>query len=175
MPRNIEIKARLGSASALAEVAVRAAVFATDGPHEIIQDDTFYRCDSGRLKLRAFAEGHGELIYYRRADAAGPKESFYTIAPVEDPDALRRALTLALGAIGRVRKQRTLYLVGRTRVHLDRVESLGEFLELEVVLRDDETAEVGEAEARVLMGELGIAPAQLVEGAYLDLLEAATD
>ena len=85
------------------------------------------------------------------------------------------ALKLALGAIGRVRKQRTLYLVGRTRVHLDRVESLGEFLELEVVLRDDETAEVGEAEARVLMGELGIAPAQLVEGAYLDLLEAATD
>ncbi|MBK9474554.1 MAG: class IV adenylate cyclase [bacterium] len=175
MPRNIEIKARLGSASALAEVAVRAAVFATDGPHEIIQDDTFFRCDSGRLKLRAFAEGHGELIYYRRADAVGPKESFYTIAPVEDPDALRRALTLALGAVGRVRKRRTLYLVGRTRVHLDRVEGLGEFLELEVVLLDDETAEVGEAEARVLMGELGIAPAQLVEGAYLDLLEAATD
>ncbi|MBK7190771.1 MAG: class IV adenylate cyclase [bacterium] len=107
------------------------------------------RCDSGRLKLRAFAEGHGELIYYRRADAVGPKESFYTIAPVEDPDALRRALTLALGAVGRVRKRRTLYLVGRTRVHLDRVEGLGEFLELEVVLLDDETAEVGEAEARV--------------------------
>lgn len=175
MPRNIEIKARLGSASALAEVAGRAAVFATDGPHEIIQDDTFFRCDSGRLKLRAFADGRGELIYYRRADAAGPKESFYTIAPVEDPDALRRALTLALGAVGRVRKQRTLYLVGRTRVHLDRVEGLGEFLELEVVLRDDETTEVGEAEARVLMIELGIAPAQLVEGAYLDLLGAATD
>ena len=89
--------------------------------------------------------------------------------------ALRRALTLALGAIGRVRKQRTLYLVGRTRVHLDRVEGLGEFLELEVVLRDDETAEVGEAEAHALMGELGIVPAQLVEGAYLDLLGAATD
>ncbi|MBK7672594.1 MAG: class IV adenylate cyclase [bacterium] len=175
MPRNIEIKARLGSGPALDDVEARAVALATNGPHEIIQDDTFFRCDSGRLKLRAFAGGHGELIYYRRADAAGPKESFYTIAPVEDPDALRRALTLALGTIGRVRKRRTLYLVGRTRVHLDRVEGLGEFLELEVVLRDDETAEVGEAEAHVLMGELGIVPAQLIEGAYLDLLGAARD
>ncbi len=175
MPRNIEIKARLGSGLAMADVAARTAALATDGPREIIQDDTFFRCDSGRLKLRAFADGRGELIYYRRADAAGPKESFYTIAPVEDPDALRRALALALGAVGRVRKHRTLYLVGRTRVHLDRVEGLGEYLELEVVLRDDETAEAGEAEAHALMGALGIAPAQLVEGAYLDLLGAATD
>ena len=64
-------------------------------------------------------------------------------------------------------------MVGRTRVHLDTVAALGEFLELEVVLADDEPAETGVAEARRLMARLGIAPEQLVEGAYVDLLRAA--
>jgi len=58
--------------------------------------------------------------------------------PTAAPDALREALTLAYGVIGRVRKVRTLFMAGRTRIHLDRVEGLGEFLELEVVLAEHE-------------------------------------
>lgn len=173
MPRNIEIKARLDGAGALDELAARAAALGADGPREIVQDDTFFRCDNGRLKLRVFPDGAGELIFYRRADAAGPKESFYVLAPVGDGDALRLALTLAYGQAGRVRKRRRLYLAGRTRVHLDEVEGLGAFLELEVVLRDGEATAEGDAEARALMAALGVAPAQLVEGAYVDLLAAA--
>lgn len=173
MPRNIEIKARLDGAAAREAVAARAARLATEGPHEIVQDDTFFHCDNGRLKLRAFADGRGELIFYRRDDDSGPKESFYVLAPVEDTEALRRALTLAYGESGRVRKRRTLYLVGRTRVHLDHVEGLGAYLELEVVLLGDEAIAAGEAEARALMDELGVAPAQLVRGAYVDLLNGA--
>ena len=72
-----------------------------------------------------------------------------------------------------MRKHRTLYLVGRTRVHLDRVEGLGDFLELEVVLGEDESAAEGEAEAWALMARLEISPRQLVETAYVDLLAAA--
>jgi adenylate cyclase class IV len=55
-------------------------------------------------------------------------------------------------------------------VHLDRVEDLGDFLELEVVLSDGEPPEPGIDEAHGLMAALGVAPAQLVEGAYVDLL-----
>ncbi|MFY3653272.1 class IV adenylate cyclase, partial [Achromobacter xylosoxidans] len=90
--------------------------------------------------------------------------------PTSSPDTLRDALGLAYGVIGRVRKQRLLFMAGRTRIHLDRVEGLGEFLELEVVLRDGESAEAGMAEARELLASLRIAPEQLVSGAYLDLL-----
>ncbi|KAG0899736.1 hypothetical protein G6F32_017347 [Rhizopus arrhizus] len=61
-------------------------------------------------------------------------------------------------------------MAGRTRIHLDRVEGLGEFLELEVVLRDGESAAAGMEEARTLMDGLGVAPTQLRAGAYLDLL-----
>jgi adenylate cyclase class IV len=57
-------------------------------------------------------------------------------------------------------------------VHLDRVEGLGDFLELEVVLRDGEPLDAGVAEAHALMAQLGVAPDALIEGAYVDLLQA---
>lgn len=71
-----------------------------------------------------------------RADTEGPKLSNYVRAATADPAALREALTRACGQIGRVREARWLLLSGQTRIHLDRVEGLGDFLELEVVLRD---------------------------------------
>ncbi|MGQ3001657.1 MAG: class IV adenylate cyclase [Hydrogenophaga sp.] len=167
MPRNVEIKARLDNFSA---VAAKAAAMADHGPIAIAQDDTFFRCDNGRLKLRVFSETEGELIFYRRTDRQGPKESFYVRSPTASPASLREALTLAHGEIGRVIKDRTLYLLGRTRIHLDKVQGLGDFLELEVVLEDGEPLEAGVREAHRLMADLGIAPSQLVGGAYVDLL-----
>lgn len=169
MARNIEIKARLAG---IPELLPKVAALATGGPEEIDQDDTFFRCADGRLKLRVFSDDRGELIFYRRADRQGPKESFYEIAPTVAPGALRCLLALSNGEAGRVVKHRTVYLVGRTRVHLDRVEALGDFLELEVVLRDDEDVAAGIAEARALMDGLGVRADQLVEGAYVDLLAA---
>lgn len=168
MARNVEIKARIESVNALEP---RVAALADVGPTAIAQDDTFFHCPHGRLKLRVFADGHGELIAYDRGDTSGPKISDYVRAPIAEPAALREALTRACGQRGRVVKQRTLYLIGPTRVHLDVVEGLGHFLELEVVLRDDQSAAEGEAVAQRLLAALGIAPSQLLPAAYIDLLE----
>ena len=168
MARNVEIKAWIDSVEALIP---RAAALADQGPIEIVQDDTFFACPSGRLKLRAFSATSGQLIFYQRPDQAGPKESFFLISPTSSPDTLREALTLAYGQAGRVRKRRTLFLAGRTRIHLDRVEDLGDFLELEVVMADGEPAEAGVAIAHDLLAKLGIATTQLVERAYVDLFE----
>ena len=167
MPRNVEIKARLKSIPALLP---RVAVLAASGPDVFTQDDTFFYCTTGRLKLRKFSANSGELIFYRRADESGPKVSFYQRVPTSEPDALRETLILAYGEAGRVQKERTLYHIGRTRVHLDRVAGLGEFLELEVVLREEETLAAGQQEASALLQQLGIEPSQLVERAYVDLL-----
>ncbi len=167
MPRNTEIKARVPDLDALAS---RVAPLSTEGPIAIPQDDTFFACPHGRLKLRDFGDGRGELIFYQRADQTGPKTSFYRITPTASPDTLREVLTLAHGQTGRVVKQRTLYLVGRTRVHLDQVKGLGTFMELEVVLREDESAEAGQREAQTLMAALGISAETLIDGAYVDLL-----
>jgi adenylate cyclase class IV len=170
MPRNIEIKARAADIEALAAMV---AAIADQGPIEIIQDDTFFKCDAGRLKLRAFATGDGELIFYRRNNQTGPKESFYVRSAAPAPETTREALSLAYGQAGRVQKRRTLFIVGRTRVHLDRVSSLGNFLELEVVLAEHEPFEAGVREAQELMTRLSVDPSQLIDGAYIDLLDGA--
>lgn len=167
--RNVEIKARVPDPVAL---EARARRLATEGPFDLTQDDTFFPCTRGRLKLRELAPDQGELIFYERADAQGPKVSRYTLAPTTAPAALREALEQALGVIGRVRKHRRLYLAGQTRIHLDRVEGLGDFLELEVVLDASDPAEAGDDVARRLLAGLGVRDEDLVAGAYLDLLLA---
>jgi predicted adenylyl cyclase CyaB len=164
--RNVEIKARVAD---LAPVEVQARRIATEGPSDIAQDDTFFACATGRLKLRELSPVQGQLIYYSRADVAGPKVSDYWIAGTDSPAAMRETLGRALGITGRVRKRRRLYLVDRTRIHLDEVEGLGSFVELEVVLAEGESAAHGEDTARQIMKSLGIDESQLVEGAYVDL------
>jgi predicted adenylyl cyclase CyaB len=164
--RNVEIKARV---SDLAEVEAQTRRIATEGPDDLAQDDTFFACANGRLKLREFSSMRGQLIYYSRPDDAGPKVSDYWIADTASPAAMRETLSRALGIVGRVRKHRRLYLLDRTRIHLDNVEGLGSFVELEVVLGDGESPHQGVEVARHIMKSLGIGESQLVQGAYVDL------
>jgi adenylate cyclase class IV len=167
MARNVEVKARIDCVEALLP---RARALADSDAERIEQDDTFFACARGRLKLRDFGDARGELIHYERADTSGPKLSHYMRAPTSDPAALREALSRANGVIGRVRKTRWLLLAGPTRIHLDRVEGLGDFIELEIVLREEQSVADGEAIAERLMGGLGIERGQRLAGAYLDLL-----
>jgi predicted adenylyl cyclase CyaB len=167
MPRNVEIKARLRDREAVEAIVRERADF---GPEEIVQEDVFFRCAEGRLKLRTIADGGGELIFYRRLDTEGPTESEFFKAPIDDPGALTETLGRALGTAGVVRKRRTLYLIGQTRIHLDRVEGLGDFLELEVVLEPVQSADDGVRIADGLMQSLGILQGHLESQAYVDLL-----
>lgn len=167
MAQNIEIKARVAD---LAALEARARLLADRGPMELEQDDTFFPCPNGRLKLRQLGSGHAELIFYQRPDASGPKLSSYHIVPVTEADLMREMLTHALGVVGRVRKRRRVYLVGQTRVHLDEVEHLGSFLELEVVLEPGQQPEEGQRVADHLLRKLCVADTDLIAGAYIDLL-----
>lgn len=144
----------------------------SSSPGTVIQQtDTFFVVPRGRLKVREFADESGELIAYDRPDQTGPKQSVYTRVPCANAAELVRALGAVLPVRGQVRKRRELFFVGRTRVHLDEVERLGSFVELEVVLEDDEPLRDGEADAQALMRALDLAPDVLVPDAYIDLLE----
>ena len=168
MPTNIEIKARVRDFPELK----RRAEAISDSPLEVIpQEDTFFVTSKGRLKLRILAPDRAQLVYYERPDQDGPKRSDYFIFNTNDPENLKTALRLALGIRGVVRKTRYLYMVGQTRVHLDDVERLGQFMELEVVLRADQSDADGQAIADDLMKRFGIEPTDLIEGAYMDLIE----
>ena len=125
----------------------------------------------GRLKLREFADGSAELIHYHRADTPDAKLSDYRRVPVPDAAALREALERALRC-ARPRAQAALAAAGGLRRASTSTAStaLGDFIELEVVLRDEQSEADGVRIAEQLMHELGLARAERIAGAYLDLL-----
>ena len=128
--RNVELKARDPDPEATLARALRAG--ATD--HGVIrQRDTYFAVPQGRLKLREEEPGGARLISYRRPDAADERVSDYRLVPVPDPDGLRAALAETCGVRVEVVKRRRLLLWERVRIHLDEVEGLGSFLELEAV------------------------------------------
>ena len=168
MPFNIEIKAHVRNFDEIR----RRAENLSDTPVEVIpQEDTFFNTSQGRLKLRLLSGDRGQLIYYTRPDRGGPKRSDYHISHTSDPANLKRVLELAYGIRGVVQKTRYLYLVGKTRVHLDDVEGLGQFMELEVVMEEGQSDAEGQIIAEDLMASLGVEKTDLLEGAYMDLLE----
>ena len=168
MPANIEIKARARDFNG---IRTRAAALSEALEQVVPQSDTFFFTNHGRLKLRELEREQAQLIYYERADQGGPKRSDYHIFETDDPENLKTTLSLALGIRGTIRKTRYLYLVGQTRVHLDDVEGIGQFMELEVVLNPGQTDEEGQAIAEDLMSKLGVDQSDLLEGAYIDLIE----
>jgi predicted adenylyl cyclase CyaB len=170
VPSNIEIKAR---ARNFDEIRRRAERLSSIPVETIPQEDIFFNTPQGRLKLRVLAKDRGQLIYYTRPDQEGPKRSDYHIFHTSDPANLKRVLELAYGIRGVVRKTRYLYHVGQTRVHLDEVEGLGQFMELEVVMQEGQSDIEGQAIAENLMASLGVERTDLLEGAYMDLLEAS--
>ncbi len=174
MPQNIEIKAQLQPGQ-LEEIQEKATSRSDEPPEIILQKDTFYTVPKGRLKLREFGDGTAELIAYDRTDQEGPKVSSYTLYPTEAPDSLSEALSTSLEIRGIVQKERLLILVGQTRVHLDQVEGLGEFMELEVVLTENQTHKEGVEIAQELMEFFGIDHDSLISHAYIDMLETQVD
>ncbi len=169
--RNIEIKARVLDVDRLRS---RALTLASGPPERLRQIDTFFTAGSwpGRLKVREFADGSGEIIAYNRSDRSGPKTSTYTRVSCKNAQTVVAILGRVLRRRGIVVKNREVIMIGRTRVHLDDVEGLGTFVELEVVLTPEEPIEAGEREARELMVALNISADHLTAGAYIDLLEA---
>jgi adenylate cyclase class IV len=171
MASNIEWKARVHDLRRQRELVEQFAGRPTD---VLEQTDTFFPVAHGRLKLRRFSADHGELIHYFRADQAGPKQSTYAIVPISEPDALCAMLSKAIGVRGVVRKRRWLYLAGQARIHLDDVEELGTFLEVEVVLRPGQLAAEGEQLAESIRGHLDVRDVDLLALAYIDLMQEAT-
>ena len=167
MPSNVEIKARAQDPERIKRLA---AGMADEPGEEFGQLDVFFPTQRGRLKLRFLGPKYGELIYYERADTAGPRACAYQVTPTTDPWGVRAMLSAALGVRGVVEKRRRLFIVGQTRVHLDTVKGLGDFVEFEVVLRDDQTPEDGRIVARALMGLLGILEQDLIAESYIDLV-----
>ncbi|KAI6217431.1 CYTH domain-containing protein [Aphelenchoides besseyi] len=171
MPRNVEIKAKIEDLDSMLASGRRLCSGAE--PQVIRQHDTFFVSKTGRLKLREFPgdeEKRAELIYYDRPDESGPKLSDYIKTETADPQGLKSLLSVTNGMKGEVKKVRYLFLYGQTRIHIDNVEGLGSYMELEVCLKDDETLDYGVQLANEIREKLNVPEENLVTGAYFDAL-----
>lgn len=168
MAVNIEIKAYARDYDQQMKLAEDLC---TGRKQTIEQVDTFFDVSKGRFKLRKLDSTHGQLVFYTRPDSPGPKRSEYFIFDTDNPDELNIVLSKAIGVRGVVRKVRTLLIIDQTRIHFDEVDGLGKFIELEVVLSEDQPEKQGHMIAEELLLKLNIQEDDLIEGAYIDLVD----
>ncbi len=135
------------------------------------QVDIFYHVPRGRLKLRR-SESENLLIGYERPDIRGPKHCRVNLYACGDAEALDRVLADCLGRKVVLKKEREHYILGNVKFHLDHVEQLGTFLEIEVLGKRgvDKVSDLM-AICHDFMNRCGVKPEDLVEQAYADLLE----
>jgi homotetrameric cytidine deaminase len=173
--RNIELKARDPDPARTLE---RALAIGAEEIGEIRQRDTYFAGARGRLKLRE-QETDGpllfdELIEYSRADSVDARTSTYRRVPVGDAAPLREALEAAYGADVTVTKRRRLLQWEGVRIHLDEVDGLGSYLEIEAVADPDSDLTAEHEKVERLREELGIGDADLVAMSYADLVRYAS-
>lgn len=139
------------------------------------QTDTYFNVSTGRLKLR---EGtiENNLIFYNRANKAGPKSSHFHLVKIEDANGLKEALERSCGIKMIVRKRREIYYIDNVKFHIDEVPGLGSFIEIEAgnILADKTEAELLD-QCNYYLKEFGIKEDDLIAESYSDMLMKLND
>ena len=136
------------------------------------QVDTYFKVNTGRLKLR---EGEIEraLIYYSRKDTKEPKQSNVTLLPIDSKSStiLKEILTNSLGILVIVAKQRSIYFIENIKFHIDTVEELGSFIEVEAIDVDGTIGiEKLQEQCQAFLKLFEISKEDLIPTSYSDLL-----
>jgi len=164
---NIEIKARSNNLDKIREILKSKNADFKGIDHQV---DTYFKVNNGRLKLR---EGGIEnyLIHYQREDKEGPKQSDVTLFKSDSKSSLKEILTQALGVLVVVDKKREIYFIDNVKFHLDIVENLGSFVEIEAI---DDDGTVGKdkllEQCQFFLDLFMISPKDLISVSYSDLL-----
>jgi len=167
--RNVEVKARLAG---LADARRAAENLGARFEWVDEQVDRYYQVgDGGRVKLRTCSRGPAELIRYARPETAGVRASEYEVMEVRDPEA-QACLVPKTPPVVVVRKTRELWLLDNVRIHLDTVDGLGTFLELEAVVGPSHDDARCHAQVQAMLPAFGITERDCVPASYSDLLRA---
>lgn len=165
--KNIEIKARCEN---LAFVRNKLHELKADFKGVDHQIDTYYNSREGRLKMR---EGNIEtnLIHYNRPNQSGPKQSDFTLFKTDNPEGLKDILSKSMGVKVVVDKKREIYFIKNVKFHIDEVQELGNFVEIEVTdMKGDRTVQEMQVVCEEYMQILNIKSKDLLQVSYNDLL-----
>jgi predicted adenylyl cyclase CyaB len=164
---NVEIKARCANRQRIHDLLSSQNARFVGEDHQV---DTYFLVQNGRLKLR---EGTIEnaLIFYERADQAGPKKSAVTMYVCEPNPSLKATLSAALGVKTVVDKRRAIYFLDNVKFHVDEVQGLGSFVEIEAIALHGERTEAElRGQCQFYLQLLEIQETDLLEQSYSDLM-----
>lgn len=164
---NIEIKAKCLDQAKIRSMLLDKNADAKGMDHQI---DTYFIVPKGRLKLR---EGNIEnfLVYYERDDKEGPKESRILLLKNEPGSALKEILLKTQEVLAVVDKRREIFFIDNVKFHLDMVEGLGTFMEIEAIDNDGSIGiEELQKQCRHYMDLFGINEEDLLSVSYSDLM-----
>ena len=164
---NIEIKAKSNNQDAIREILKSKNADFKGIDHQI---DTYFKVNNGRLKLReGKIENH--LIHYQRENKEGPKQSDVTLFKSDPKSSLKEILTKALGILVVVDKKREIYFIDTVKFHIDVVEDLGTFVEIEAI---DNDGTIGKdrllEQCQFFLDLFKISQEDLISVSYSDLL-----
>ena len=167
MPRNIEIKVRVGDLDATRRRALALGAHLLTSEKQV---DRYYRLDGEhRVKLRTINGRPAHVIEYHRPETRGVRTSNYTLTPVRDPDELACLVPKGKPLVV-VSKEREILLLDNVRIHLDVVDGLGTFLELEAVVDAAHNDTTCHEQIAAVMAALGVSQEELVRASYAELL-----
>jgi adenylate cyclase, class 2 len=138
------------------------------------QKDTYLNVSKGRLKIR---EGLVEncIVYYERPDDLKPKKCSYDILQFSPGDieieSLKKILVSALGIKITVEKKREIYFIGNIKFHLDTIEGIGDFLEIEAIGENDTEEKILSEQCGRYLEELGVKDEDLIGVSYSDMIK----
>lgn len=168
----VEIKARCNDQARIREILKTNYADFKGHDHQI---DTYFNVPHGKLKLR---EGNIEnfLVHYDREDKKGPKKSDVILFASDPKSSLKELLSKALGILVVVDKQREIYFIDNVKFHLDTVEGLGNFAEIEAIDSDGSRSQAELlSQCEKYLKLFDIQTSELVSGSYSDLLQKDHD
>lgn len=164
---NIEIKAHCSDPEKVRNILLENEADFKGMDHQI---DTYFNCETGRLKLR---EGNIEnsLIHYIRDDQDGPKLSDVALYKPNSGSDLKELLIRSNGIKVVVDKEREIYFIDNVKFHVDKVQKLGSFVEIEAINKpgDSDQAKL-QKQCDYYLELLGIKNEDLIAVSYSDLL-----
>jgi predicted adenylyl cyclase CyaB len=161
---NFEIKTRIKNRrDILQRIRHMGAMF----KNTMAQTDYYLQLGTNKKKIREIDGKNRMLISYRRAERKGRKDSEYTIQELSLKD--KTLLLRQQPARCVIAKVRALWIFKHTRIHIDAVADLGNFLELETVV-DGISKNEANSEFHEVMKSLDIQRKNAEPFSYSDLI-----
>lgn len=170
--KNIELKVKIENPESIIK---KLKVLRAKYIGQLKQIDTYFNCNEGRLKLRIINNKRHELIFYRRPDLLSHKISEYEVISLSNKEArfINKILEMAYRIKVVINKKRNLWMFGNTRIHLDKVTNLGNYLELESQIKKNK--KTSEKEYNYLIKKLSLGKLTKIRRSYGDLLNGVYD